>query len=122
MLAIIAFAFITLVPQQQEKPAVPDTNTFKLRSKDDSLRVEHKTPITVRAPYFEQLELRREYGTTLVQCGTFEGPTIRENGTEIRWTYTMRRPGSGPCSAAGGGSFVAVGKRGTTEIVSSPAR
>jgi hypothetical protein len=68
------------------------------------------------APHFEIVQLGRLSGASVIICGSFAGPTLRDNGFVRSWEYVALRPSSGPCASGGTGDFVAVGRRGAVEV------
>ena len=79
------------------------------------VRAEAVTSVEISAPYFETVYLARVYNAAPVICGTFGSPELGDNGVTRIWRYTIAKPQSGPCTAAGG-AYVAIGRRSGVDL------
>lgn len=82
-----------------------------MRSQSDLVATATSLP-EESAPPFDRVDLERTLGRTTSACGTFDSPSLSDNGTTRSWTYRMAQP-KGQCSPGAGVSFAAVGMKGS---------
>lgn len=85
-----------------------------------SVQARWVTTSSVTPPYLDSAHLARidAGGTSLVTCGAFDIPVRTDIGSVRVYTYTITKPTTGPCTAAGMGNWYAVGVKGGAALVS----